>query len=200
MPGPFSVCAVAAWCTFSQVSFAWTGAVAANSSFIANGLNCYRKVATVNTRPAPVLRAADKSRAHRVERNIPQGGEQMRFVHRHAAETALPEVPGQSLACVNPPRISPVNFRQRRPQGIDMIGNKDEVHVIGHEDIAPHRYAMRRTLCFEEVQIGCIVGILEECLLAPIAPLGDMVRDAGNDIASQTCHSAYVLRTRTNVN
>jgi hypothetical protein len=31
----------------SQDSFAWTGAVSANSSFIANGLNCYRKVATV---------------------------------------------------------------------------------------------------------------------------------------------------------
>ena len=81
-----------------------------------------------------------------------------------------------------------------------MIGHKDEMHAIGHEDPAPHRHAMRRTLCFEEVQIGYIVGILEECLLAPIAPLGDMMRDAGNDIASQTCHSAYVLGTRTNFN
>lgn len=47
MLGPFSVCAAEVWCPVSQVSFPWTGAVSANSSFIANGLNCYRKVATV---------------------------------------------------------------------------------------------------------------------------------------------------------
>ena len=85
---------------------------------------------------------------------------------------------------MTPPRISPVNFRQLRTQGIDMVGNKDEMHVIGHEDPAPHRYAMRSTLCFEDIPIGHIVGLLVECLLASVATLGDMMRDAANDIAS----------------
>lgn len=108
----------------------------------------------VHARPSPVLRALDKTRAHRVQGSIAQGGEQMRLVHCHAAKASLPEMPRAFLARMDASGIGAIHFRKCRAQGIGMIGNEHQMDMIGHQHPTPHRHAMRCAIDRQQIAIG----------------------------------------------
>ena len=154
----------------------------------------------MHARPGPFLSSRREPRAHRVERDIAQGCEQVRLVHRHAAEPALPEVAGALLASMDPPGIGAVDLGERGAQGIDMVGHHDQVDVVGHQDPAPHRHPVCGAVNLEQVAVSGIIRIAEEGLLSPVATLGDVVGNVGQDKAGKPGHGGSVARKWRDVN
>jgi hypothetical protein len=60
--------------------------------------------------------------------------------------------------------------------------------------------AVRPALRAEQVAIGGIIGVGKEGLLPAVAALGHVVRDAGNDVASEAGHQAIVAYRAEAVN
>jgi hypothetical protein len=59
---------------------------------------------------------------------------------------------------------------------------------------------VRPALRAEQVAIGGIIGVGKEGLLPAVAALGHVVRDAGNDVASEAGHQAIVAYRAEAVN
>lgn len=125
---------------------------------------------SVHARPTPRLGPRDQPGAHRIERDIPERRQQMRLIHRHAAEAALPEMSGALFARVDAPGIGPMHFRERRAQPIDAIGHQHQVAVIGHQHPAPDRDAPRRAMLGQQIAVGGVAGIVEERPLPTMLP------------------------------
>ena len=153
---------------------------------------------SVHARPTPRLGPRDQPGAHRIERDIPERRQQMRLIHRHAAEAALPEMSGALFARVDAPGIGPMHFRERRAQCIDMIGHKHQVDMIGHQHPTPHRHAARAAMPAKQFAVGGIVGLPEERPLPSVPLLGDVVRNAGQYIApvAPSTHDGTAPRQR----
>ncbi len=64
--------------------------------------------------------------------------------------------------------------------------------VVGHETIGPAGDAIGLAALGEEIAIERAVLGSDEHRLAPIAALGNMMRDAGNDDASDARHGTPV--------
>ena len=64
----------------------------------------------------------------------------------------------------------------------------DDVDMIGHQAIGPHLYPMPRRRLGQQIEIQRVVRVLKERPLAPVATLGDMVGNAGQDHAGKTRH------------
>ena len=71
-------------------------------------------------------------------------------------------------------------FRSRR--------RHQEVNVIRHQAIAEDLNSMEVTPVPEIPLIARIIGFVEECLLPPIAPLSNVVRDSRYDNPGETRH------------
>ena len=67
-------------------------------------------------------------------------------------------------------------------------GHGHQVHVAGQEAVAQYLQAEALGLGLEQGEVKLAVGVGEEDLLAVVAALGDVVRDAGNDDAGDTRH------------
>ena len=66
------------------------------------------------------------------------------------------------------------------------------MNMVWHQAIGPDRASgARRTLC-QHIQIERIVGIFKKHLTASVAPLGDLMRQTGNDKASDTSHEMII--------
>jgi len=66
--------------------------------------------------------------------------------------------------------------------------------VVRHQAIGPDRYASPSDLLGKQVHVDVLIARLEEYWFAVIAPLGDVMRDAGNDDAGETCHGQKLAR------
>ena len=62
------------------------------------------------------------------------------------------------------------------------------MHVVGHKAIGPHLRARPLRRLGQQIEVERIVSILEERLLAAIAALRYVVRDAREDCAGKTGH------------
>jgi hypothetical protein len=73
-------------------------------------------------------------------------------------------------------------------QAIIVGWNGDDVDMVGHQAIGPDRDigAVRRV--GQQIEIECIVAVLEKRSLAPIASLGHVMGDAGEDYSGKACH------------
>jgi hypothetical protein len=67
-------------------------------------------------------------------------------------------------------------------------GGEHNVDVVGHQAIGPHFRLRAIGGAGEQIEIERIVSLLEECRLPPVAALGNVVGNAGNDDAGQTGH------------
>ncbi len=140
--------------------------------------------------PRPVRRPLGQPRAHRVERHIAQRGAEVRLVHGHTAEAALPEVAGALLPGVDAAGIAAMHRRQHAPQGVFLARDQDQVHMVGHQHPGPHLHARGGSVLGHQVAIGAIVVVAEEGLGPTVATLGDVVGDAGEHRAGETGHGA----------
>jgi hypothetical protein len=110
------------------------------------------------------------------------------LVHRHAAEAALPEVAGALQPGVDMAGVSTVDRGQGPAQGVRVGRDQDQVHMVGHKDPGPDLDPCGGSMLGQQVAIEAVVVIAEESLGAAIAPLGDVVRDAGEDRAGEAGH------------
>jgi hypothetical protein len=63
------------------------------------------------------------------------------------------------------------------------------MHVVRHEAVGPDRDAALAAGGRQQIPIERVVAILEEHALAPIAALGDVMRQTGHDDAGYASHS-----------
>lgn len=101
-------------------------------------------------------------------------------------------------ALIDPCSILPVRLGKCRAQTVLVGWHQNDVHMIGHQ--APRPYRALRLFSSDEqlVAVETVVVIVEENLRAPVAPLGDMMRLAGNDNPRQAGHGAAISGQFTN--
>jgi hypothetical protein len=90
---------------------------------------------------------------------------------------------------VDEARIAPVCLAERERQSVLGRRHQNEVNMVGHEAIGPHRDAGLGGAFGKQVAIQRIVAVLEEDLLPPIATLRDMAGMVGHDNAGETGHA-----------
>ena len=61
--------------------------------------------------------------------------------------------------------------------------------MVGHQAIGPARDALLAALARQQTAIERIVVVAEEHALAPVAALGDMMRQAGDDETGDAGHA-----------
>src|SRR5437899_9718120 len=114
----------------------------------------------------------------------------MFFVHRHAAEAALPEMAGPLAARMNDARIAAVHRRQRAAQSVRLRRHQDQMDVIRQQAPRPDLHVGGAAGCCEQVAIKRIVLIAEERSRPSVATLRHVVRKAGNNDAGEAGHTA----------
>jgi hypothetical protein len=98
-------------------------------------------------------------------------------------------MPGNAQARVDDAAITAVRFADGARQPVWPIGNEDQMDVVGHQALAPHRHAMFSAFHGQEIAIKLVIGVAEENRLAAIAALRDMMRQSGNDEAGDAGHT-----------
>ena len=78
----------------------------------------------------------------------------------------------------------------------------NEVHVVRHQAVGPHRHACPRRLLRQQVAIHFLIARFEEDRLAAVAALSHVVGKTGDDDASLAGHDVVANvrnkdRTRT---
>ena len=66
----------------------------------------------------------------------------------------------------------------------------------GHQAVSPDLHAVAAAPLSHEADIGQVVIVAEEGLLAAVAPLGEVVRTAGGDDSGQSRHSDRLMLSR----
>jgi len=112
----------------------------------------------------------------------------MRLVHRHRAEAPLPQMPRHPQPGVDVPGIVAMDMAKSPPEPILVARHGDDVNMVGHQTIAPDRHLRPRRCFGQQIEIERIIAVLEEGLLAPVAALGDVMRQARKDHAGKARH------------
>ncbi len=84
----------------------------------------------------------------------------------------------------------PMGARERQRQAFAVLRRQDQVNVVGHLAIGPDLDAEATAGPSEPIAIERIVAVLEKDALAPVAPLGHMMRQARDDDAGDAGHAA----------
>jgi hypothetical protein len=109
-------------------------------------------------------------------------------------------MPAALAASLDDPGIGAMHARQRPAQAVGVRRHQDQVHMVRHQTPRPHFHLGREAMGRKQVAIERVVVIAEERPRPPIATLGDMVRQTGNDDTGKAGHDA-ILRSRiTDVN
>src|SRR5712664_2039829 len=83
-----------------------------------------------------------------------------------------------------------MHARQRAAQAIAVGRDQDQMHVVRHQAPGPDFDLGRAAMAGEQVAVERIVVVTEERPGLPIATLGDMVRETGNDDTGKAGHAA----------
>jgi len=78
-----------------------------------------------------------------------------------------------------------VCLADRAGKAVGRRRHQDQVHVVRHQAVAPARHGCLAAALCQEVAIQRIILLLEKHRRAAIAPLRDMMREAGDDQASK---------------
>ena len=154
----------------------------------------------VNAGPSPVRRASNKLCPDGVERDIAKRGAQMRLVHRDTAEAPLPEMTCPFLSRMDARGIAGVKRGEYAADAVRIGRDKDEVNVVGHQHPPPYLHPFGPASLAERVGIEGVVLVTEKGLRPPIAALGDMVGEAGDNKAGQAGHVSMLSARPDGVN
>ena len=83
--------------------------------------------------------------------------------------------------------IAPMSFPDRPAQTIGRF-RRHQVDMVGHEAIGPDLHAGLARLLGQQIAIDLMIAVLEEDRLPPVAALGLVMREAGNDQAGEARH------------
>ena len=144
--------------------------------------------------PAPILRPAHEPSPNGVERDISQRRRQMRFVHRHGAEAALPKLAGLLLPRVNMAGVPPMRLRQRPSQTVRVGGVQDQMDVIGRQNPGPDLHTRLAAMRAQKLFVESVVLVPKKRPRAAIAPLCDMMGKARSHGARETSHANKISR------
>ena len=97
-------------------------------------------------------------------------------------------MPRYAQACIDVAGIVAVDIAERAPQTILVRWHRDDVYMIWHQTIGPDLDPRAHGGLRQEIEVEFVVAVLEERSLAPIAALGDVVRDAGQDRSWKASH------------
>ena len=70
------------------------------------------------------------------------------------------------------------------------------MHVIGHQAVGPDVRPGAPRRLREQIAVELIIAVFEEGLLAAVAALGHVVRQAGQNEARETDHGGQPMRAR----
>lgn len=129
-------------------------------------------------RPGPSLGLPDQPGPHGVQLDVAGGRQQVILVHWERVEALLPKVAAPALAEVDAPGVAAVRLAEGAPQAVGLLGHQDQMDVVGHQAVGPGRDPGLGAGDCEEVEVSPVVVVLEEGLEAPVAPLGNVMRDA----------------------
>jgi hypothetical protein len=99
-------------------------------------------------------------------------------------------MPGALAARLYDSGIAAMHARQRAAQAVRIGRDKDQMHVVRHQAPGPDFDPGRATMAGEQIAIERIVVLAEERPGPPIATLGDMVWETGNDDTGKAGHGA----------
>lgn len=97
-------------------------------------------------------------------------------------------MPFPATGAVDPLRIAHVQRLEHLLQAIFGFRHRDQVDVVAHQAVGEHLDLVFLGVVLQPAQIGLAIVVCKEHLLAPIAPLGDVVGDAGTDGAGKAGH------------
>ena len=117
------------------------------------------------------------------------GADEMRIVQHDGGKAALEEMAGPASAGVDEVGVAPVGFADGAAQVAGSRGHPDQVHMVGHQAVGPHRDLGLQRLLGQQVEVDLMVAILKEDGLAPVAALRDMMRKPRNHDPRQTRHA-----------
>lgn len=146
-----------------------------------------------SARPGPVLRPVHQPRSHWIERDITQCSNQVPFVHCDRPESALPQMAGHPHPGVDEAGVLPVDIAERPAQRIFIVRQGDDMYVVGHQAVRSHLRPMPRRRLRKQIEVQRIVALLEKCPFTPVATLGDMMGNAGQDHARKARHTSLPI-------
>ena len=110
------------------------------------------------------------------------------FIERAGVEPVLPKVPAPTMQTIDVLRIPIVRASQGLGQSRLRCRRGDQVDVIGHQAIAVHSQPVPLPLFLKQTEVRDSVVVHEEHVLAVVAPLRDVVRQARNDDPGNSRH------------
>ncbi len=166
-------------------------------NFVLHGMGRQDKIrcpadVSPGTRPAVVFRALDHLRPHGITLYVPKRRDGMRRIQGDAKEPALPQIPSPPFPEVDRARIAAMGFANPLRQPVRGSGRRDQMQMIVHETIPVNPHPKPASLFVQNLQIQEPILGAEIDQLPPISPLGDMVRQIGNDHPSQAAHGFTV--------
>ncbi len=135
-------------------------------------------------RPDPVLGPLGQAGADRVALDVTRRRRQVGLVQWERVKPLLPQRTAPPLALVDAPGVAAMRLAERRAEAIGMARYQDQVDVVGHQAIGPDLGRRLGAGLGQKPEVGLVVGLPEECIQAPVAPLGDVVRATRCDHAS----------------
>ena len=153
----------------------------------------------MQARPRPIERALDQPGAHGIEQHVAHRPGQMRLVHRHRANAALPEVTGPLQPRMNSTGVSAMHPGKRAARAVRVGGHEDRMNVVGHQAPGPDLDPGRPALAAEDVAVKGVILVLEKRPLSTIAALRHVMWDTGNDDAGEAGHAGNILPSRGSV-
>ena len=126
----------------------------------------------------------------------------------------LPKVPTPALAKVDAPGVAAMGAGQA---GAQTVGRRralgpfrrrrhafqrryqDQMHVVQHQALGPAGDARSRAGLGQQLEIGPVVGLLEEGFHSPDAALRHMMRLARNHHSGHPCHPTSLGESRRRI-
>jgi hypothetical protein len=119
----------------------------------------------------------------------PKAFYEMGLVEDHRSVAPLPEVAGGAGAGVDVAGVAAMQVGKGAAQTVFVGRHHHHMDVVGHQAISPHLGAGTPAAFGQQVEIKGVVALFEERLVATVAPLGDVMGQAGNDEAGKAGHA-----------
>jgi hypothetical protein len=152
-----------------------------------------------SARPAVVRGFIHQRGADRVAFHIRHRAPQVQIFERTGKESRLPDVSAPAVFQVEIARIVGVRAPHDASQGTGAVGHGDQVDVIAHQAVGPDAQVVAFRVAAEQVEIELAIQVSCENVLAGVAALGHLMRQAGDDNPRDSRHSKEVPRRGGNL-